>query len=125
MDKENKVLCLFNESSVIITDSDGHKVYEGTDENESIIPPTGNGSIFINDNVVYKVILKNGLAHGQGEYYYNKQLFYKGNFKYGLPHGCGILSDNNKQELFQFGSNYQKCKYSGLFSSNASAINLW
>ena len=24
MDKENKVLCLFNESSVIITDSDGH-----------------------------------------------------------------------------------------------------
>ena len=103
MDKENKVLCLFNESSVIITDSDGHKVYEGTDENESIIPPTGNGSIFINDNVVYKGDLKNGLAHGQGEYYYNKQLFYKGNFKYGLPHGYGILSDNNKQELFQFG----------------------
>ena len=102
-DNKTQVLCLFNGSIVTIVDSGGHKVYEGTDENQSIFPPTGNGTIFYNDKVVYKGDLKKGLAHGQGEYYYNRQLFYKGSFKYGLPHGYGILYGNNTQELFQFG----------------------
>lgn len=100
--KESRVLCNVDGKSVIVLDSNGHRIYEGTYTSPDVFPLTGYGTIYYDrNNAIYKGYIQHGLAHGEGTYYHEGLPYYKGSFKYGLPHGKGHV--NGKQEEFMLG----------------------
>lgn len=62
---------------------------------------TGKGQIFIDDELVYKGDIEDGLEHGFGEEFWPDGQHYVGEFTNGLRQGKGTMYDKNGNVLFE------------------------
>jgi len=93
--------------SGIIRWSTNNKKYEGTVSSGHL---TGNGSVYLNDTLLYIGEFSDGKYSGKGKLYENNQLQYEGSFSDGLKNGNGILYEYGS---LKYEGEFQQDKFNG------------